>query len=254
VSQTTQWAIGIAVAILVALPALVLQLRAERRRQVAYWVNSTELLARRASEVSLEVRVDGQEIADPRLVRVHFVSHGHLDIPSAAFDQGRPVTFDLGTPVRQLVNASGIAADDFVVLETSIQLQPHLIKAGARYDWDLICDGPASVNITAPLIDTTVMNPADAYFEGGKRERPVSWAVTGVGVALLAVGLLNIDFESRQQPDYGWPNYVFGAGFVVMAFVVPFLWTFGWRRDKRAAMRLLAPEMNSRLAGSDGFD
>lgn len=276
-STLSMWLIGILIALL-ALGVGLLQLAwtgPQRRRGVAYWASQRRLLSRRVGAATLKVVVNGEEVEDPRSVTVHFVSYGQLDVPSSAYDGGRPVVIDLGVPVVQQLDSSGIAAKDFVVDGSAITMTPHLIKAGAQYQWELVCDGPPHVTIDPPLIDTDVMDPRRAWRESGIKTRPYTLGAGALGVLLILLGIFNMPTISRpagegargglllapapdpdgrvQVPVFdGWPVWalVVGALLVFAALVVS---AVGSRR-KRTAQRLLAAEFEIQvLAGSD-FD
>lgn len=272
------WLIGIVIALL-ALCVGVLQLvRAgpERRRGVAYWASQRRLLSRRAGAATLKVVVNGEEVKDPRSVTVHFVSYGRLDVPSSAYDGGKPVVIDLGVPVVQQLDSSGIAAEDFNVDGSTITIAPHLIKAGAQYQWEVVCDGPPEVTIDPPLIDTDVMDPRRAWIEGGKKGRLYTLGAGALGIGLILVGLINMPTTSRPAggndggggllldpgPDAdgrvsvpvfdGWPVWAFVIG-ALLVFAALLVSAVGSRR-KRTAQRLLAAEFEIQVRSGSDFD
>lgn len=127
------------------------------------------------------------------------------------------------------------------------------MKSGAHYQWDLVCDGPHRSAASASLIDTDMLDPREAWRRNTKSDWLVRGAVLVLAGALLLVGALNIDWQDKA-PDYGWPNWLAGAGLLLAVFGFPFLTVFRLSRESRVAQHLLTKEMNSYLQGSDGFD
>ena len=51
----------------------------------------------------LEIRHEGRPLTNPYLLEVMLTARGRRDIPSSAFDQGRPLVFDLGVGIVKVL-------------------------------------------------------------------------------------------------------------------------------------------------------
>ena len=63
----------------------------------------TPLLTAGAAIDDLEIRQRGRQLAAPHLVDVTLTARGRRDIPSSAFDQGRPLVFDVGASIVEVL-------------------------------------------------------------------------------------------------------------------------------------------------------
>jgi hypothetical protein len=102
-SSETLWVqIGVGVALLIGV--LTLLVTWVPRQRLYYWAPpATPLLVPGLRETGLEIRHDGRQLVDPYLLEVTLTARGRRDIPSSAFDQGRPLVFDLGAGIVKVL-------------------------------------------------------------------------------------------------------------------------------------------------------
>jgi hypothetical protein len=102
--SATFWAVaGVAATLLVGVPAILV---ARVPRQHLYYHASPViplLNTRHGGLTNLEVRHNGRILADPHVLDLRLLARGRHDIPSNAFDEGRPLVFDLGAEVIDLL-------------------------------------------------------------------------------------------------------------------------------------------------------
>jgi hypothetical protein len=74
----------------------------------------TSLLAAPSGATMKDVKVyhKENELQDPHVLQIRLISRSRGDIPSSAFDQGRPLILDVGIPI---------------VAQLSLVRQPHLV-------------------------------------------------------------------------------------------------------------------------------
>ena len=91
---------GVLIAVAAIVIAIVLWWIGERRRLVVYSIPvSAPLLNRGGRDMAppdLEVRFEGQPVADPHVIGLRVESRSRRDIRTTDFDQGTPLTFDIG--------------------------------------------------------------------------------------------------------------------------------------------------------------
>lgn len=108
--STAFWpAAGTIVGLLAIAATVWVTLRAANpKRRLYYWLLSDTLLIRRRRDLSEELKVIyGQRKLDsPRLVSIQVASRGRRDIAREAFDEGKPLSLDLGTPIVECVKVT----------------------------------------------------------------------------------------------------------------------------------------------------
>jgi hypothetical protein len=135
----------------------------------------------------IEVRRGGRLLADPYVVQVHLVNEGRRDIPSAAFDQQRPLTLDVGAPILEILKATGSPECEVPVTiqGTSVQIGPALIVRRQRMAFSLLVDGSAP-RLTCPL---PPLIDIDVRYGDPPTPSQMPWAVLAMAVA-VALGVL----------------------------------------------------------------
>lgn len=103
-SSGTLWAaVGVGVTLLIGIATL-LVMWVPRQRLYYRAPPATPLLAPGIKGIAdLEIRHDGRRLADPYLLEITMTARGRRDIPSSAFDQDRPLGFDLGAGIVKVL-------------------------------------------------------------------------------------------------------------------------------------------------------
>jgi hypothetical protein len=170
------WLIGIVVAIVLGIGAIVATKRsANPRRKLQFLVDTTPLVSEHSRGRGLVVSYNDEPVEDPYLVRVTLKNVGATDITSADFDAGRDLEVcvepDGGgelVPVRpggdildgldfQFLEPDGSrnVFDDVLAMKpSSIPISPMLLRRNATIVLDLLVDGPVAVYLKNPLINT----------------------------------------------------------------------------------------------------
>ncbi|GAA3548896.1 hypothetical protein GCM10022235_15650 [Kribbella ginsengisoli] len=181
-------ALGALVVAVVAVPSSIWATRrwGTRRAQLQVSVRSLPLLPEDMRPGLLEVTYRDIPVDRPHLVSVTLENVGPRDIPSSAFDGGRPiyVAFDqtfygltsTSGGVRTLSPAIGTRAADAVV-----ELAPGLLKCGEVWSFSAVLSGPVKVSVKSPLIDTDLQRP--------DRSNDASGAVLSIGFLGLSADI-----------------------------------------------------------------
>jgi hypothetical protein len=138
----------------------------------------------------LTINYGGTPVGDPRLLVLAITLEGRKDIPSEAFDRGRPLEFDAGVPLLELVEVEWPGLQNPVVTTdgTRIVIGPELIPAGKRIEVSAIVDGKPKIECPLqPIRDVTV------------RARPLRVSTVPDGIALILVGAWGWYMASRQH-------------------------------------------------------
>lgn len=117
----------------------------KRRLLYAMPVATRLLNAERDVRQGLEVRRGDQILSDPYVLEVTLVNQGRRDIPSSAFDQGRPLTLDVGVPVLDVLKTTsspGHGLPSVTVEGTALKIGPDLISRRQKISFSLLVDGP----------------------------------------------------------------------------------------------------------------
>jgi hypothetical protein len=94
----------------------------------------------------LEILHEGRRLTNPYLLEVTLAARDRRDIPSSAFDQGRPLVFDLGAEIVKVLqircNPASSLAPPVTHEGSALRVGPELI---GRHQTTVICvlvDGP----------------------------------------------------------------------------------------------------------------
>lgn len=135
---------------------------AGRRPVLTYALNVQSLLPL-APEGVLDITYRGAAVESPSLVQVRIVNQGRRDIPSTAFDGGKPLVLDLGVPIVAVLshNSHLLGAHTAAGGNTHIEIGPLLIPRGHSLSLALLVSGTQlDVTWNNPLIDVdTVQEP-----------------------------------------------------------------------------------------------
>ena len=167
--------------------------RQSPKRELWYSVTSFSFLSSKIPELSarVSVQLDGKPLTDPHVTTFRLWSTGRGDIPSANFDGGKPIIFNLGTRFLSLVGQveKDEHADVIVRIDGSgtFSVGPALVRKSYATELRVVTDGPPKddVALTNPLVDIEVRRVED--LEALSRQRAkYSW------VKLVVAGLFSV--------------------------------------------------------------
>jgi hypothetical protein len=138
------------------------------KRRLYYMVQSDAptITGREEFFEQLKISHGHMKLKSPRLVTIRLVSHGWLDISREAFDEGKPLSLDIGTPIVDLVKVTTSPSDR---VDPSWTLEGSMLLIGPSHfgrrqttEFSLLIDG-MKPHIVAPkqtLIDVSI-EPGD---------------------------------------------------------------------------------------------
>jgi hypothetical protein len=186
----TFWAAASVVVALAVGIATFLVTWSPRRRLLFSAPAATPLLTSQTGIEDLEIRHHGRPLQDPHLVDVTLTARGRGDIPSSAFDQARPLVFDLNASIVDVLQTSCDPASaplPPVTHEgTMLNIGPELIIHGQTIRVSVLVDGasPWLTCAQAVLAHVTVAPRTSRGFNGRQR---LDWGQATAAAAALAV-------------------------------------------------------------------
>jgi hypothetical protein len=166
-SSGTLWtALGVVVTLLIGV--LTLLVTWVRRQRLYYWAPpATPLLAPGMRGIAdLEIRHDGRQLADPYLLEVTLTARGRRDIPSSAFDQGRPMVFDLGDEIVKVLQVrcspAASLAPPVTHEDSTLRVGPELVGRHQTTTISVLVDGDRPRLVcTQPVLAQVTLIPQD---------------------------------------------------------------------------------------------
>jgi hypothetical protein len=104
----------------------------------------------------LKVTYGDQQVKAPTIVNVSLTNAGSKDIPSEAFDDGRPIVVDIGVNILAELPATGdpLPEGKVQISGSRLTVGPWLIRAKGWISTALMADGvPQAIQIENPLIN-----------------------------------------------------------------------------------------------------
>lgn len=173
-------------------------------RQLRYTLRAEKMVVGGAAMANLvTVEVDGVPLRDPHLVTIDIWSTGRADISSAAFDAGRPIIIEFGTPVLNAAYPQAEGVDPVLFVrnpsdKNQLLLPPTLLSRDMTSSVDVLIEGVPSFRLTNPLIDieireAKVEEAVSPVMSTRKRARfsmlRLSVWTSGAGFVFFATGL-----------------------------------------------------------------
>jgi hypothetical protein len=127
------------------------------KRRLAFGIyRTTRLLSEATGRVpELEVHHHGRVVAAPYLVEFHLVVSGRHDIPSSSYDAGMPMTFDMGVPILQVLEADTYPSTSppprMEAETTTLKVGPSLLKRRQKTTYTVLVDGTPDLSASVPL-------------------------------------------------------------------------------------------------------
>jgi hypothetical protein len=201
-SSGTFWAqMGVGVALLIGVPTFLATW--VPRQRLYYWAPpATPLLAPGTRGIAdLEIRHDGRQLADPHLVAVTLTVRGRRDIPSSAFDQGRPLVFDLGAGIVKVLQVRCSPAASLVPPVTidgsALRVGPELVGRHQITTISVLVDGARPHLVcTQPVLAQVTLIPRDPP-DGLSWSKVLAVAVVAAAPAGLGLGLASVTVDGR---------------------------------------------------------
>ena len=184
-------------------------LKAHPKRQLKYSFRVTPFLSvERSSASKLQVTYAGEVVKNPYLISFELWSTGRADVPSARFDNGNPLQFDIGSPIIEVTAVhSDQAAQLYQADPTTIGLQPTLIPRKFRARIDVVVSDTPTVTLAHnTLIDVGVVSVDRQEIEQKIQGPPrrgwvmlvwISGAAAIVGFIVLIIGAIVFPAETN---------------------------------------------------------
>ena len=177
---------------------------ASQKRRLYYALLADTPLIRRRQDLSEELKVTygGRELKSPHVVSVQLVSRGRRDIAREAFDGGKPLCLDLGTPIVECVKVTTSPSDRpdpaCAVDGSKLLIGPSHFGTCQTTVFSLLVDG-RSPRITPPpqsLIDVRIERGGDQQailkIEGSWVKIEGSWGSFAVLIGAFAIVAFSI--------------------------------------------------------------
>ncbi|MDF2270700.1 hypothetical protein P2Q00_35530 [Streptomyces coacervatus] len=169
------------------------------------------------------VTFNDAELEQAHHVEVHLVTRGTRDVASTDFDQGRPLTLDVGARIITLLTPPRVTPASAEVPNvnfdgTTLLIEKCLIKSRERIALSLLVDGE-SPRLTCPT--SHLINVRMKKFTG--TEPPIGpWPglTTGLGLAALGLNVVGIVMHqvkpSLDQEDWFHDFRLFAAWLIIL--------------------------------------
>jgi hypothetical protein len=150
------------------------------KREIAYSLESSAPLINDASNLQNGISVihNGTTLRNPYVTTLKIRNSGRHAVASEHYDQGRPLTLDLGKPIMDLTSS---ASGSYGTQGTSITYGPELLPSGHSLKFTALTEGKPTLTIRHYFIDTKVID------EARKRVRPSYVDLTSILAALMGV-------------------------------------------------------------------
>lgn len=167
----------------------------------------TPLLAHGTRGIAdLEIHYEGRLLTDPHLLEVTLTARGRRDIPSSAFDQGRPLVFDLGAEIIKVLqvrcNSTTSPAPPVDHEGRTLRVGPELIGRRQTTTIAVLVDGdnPSLECTQSALAQVTVIrrDPPDGLSWARAALAVALAALAGAGAALAANNIARVE-EGRKR-------------------------------------------------------
>lgn len=172
---------------------------AKRRLTLSALPPASLLSTDSATEAGVVVTHDGNPLDDPHVVTVTLESTGQHAVGSDQFDGARPITIDLGAPIKAVLRFSRLPDGDrqfaHEISGSSIVLGPDLLNPGGSVVIQALTEGPPSADlrsrVTSYLKDTEIeiRHPQTVADKSARTRR---WSAVAPIVLTLLIGPLVI--------------------------------------------------------------
>lgn len=170
------------------------------KRRVTLSTEETQLLSAQASEFrEMNIYHASREVKDPRFVDVAVQATGRADVPSARFDDSRPLVLDCGRPILAYMGNDAVSV--LVLDQQRLAIGPMLLKEGVPTKIRLLIDGPSACEWEDPkLIDTKVQIVSGTA--AARLESQRSHKQTATVFPALLITILSLAFATQLLVQY----------------------------------------------------
>jgi hypothetical protein len=215
-------AAGVVVGLLAIAATVWVTLRAanpKRRLYYAMLADTPLITGRHHLSKELKVTYGTRELASPRVVNIRLTSRGRRDIAREAFDEGKPLRLDLGTPIIECVKVTTSPPDrpdpSYAVDGSKLLIGPSHFGRRQTTVFSLLVDGktPEIAKPPRSLVDVD-LRPEDPQAQESAR-----WLAGAGGVMVFQGGIVLALILSGGPHKNGEDNatlIVVGALFLVL--------------------------------------
>jgi hypothetical protein len=184
---------------------------APRQRLLYGAVRAAPLLTAAADVQDLEVRHRGHVLSSPHLMEIILTSKGRRDIPSSAFDSGRPLALDVGASIVEVLEIvcepESSPTPPITYDGTTLWLGPELIGRRETISVSLLIDGshPRLRCKEATIAQVSVLR---RDLELARRRRSMILVSSGASI-LVATGIVMATYlltQAHTTPPAAAPN------------------------------------------------
>jgi hypothetical protein len=149
----------------------------------------TPLLTAGTAIDDLEIRHRGRHLTAPHLLDVTLTARGRRDIPSSAFDQGRPLVFDVGAAIVETLQIRSDPTSAMTPPVThdgsALSVGPELIGRRQTIIISLLVDGThPRLTCTQPILAQVTVIPRDP----STSTEPSNWAAAMARAEVAGAG------------------------------------------------------------------
>lgn len=212
----------------VAIP-IVVSRQTHPRRQVRYFVEvlNDEALLAGADGISLSPLVGRPDLA---VVSVRLWSSGRVDIPSSAFDGGKPLVFQFSSAIED----DALPPSPWEVAgwgfersgERELLLQPTVIGRANAFQTLVAVRQPVYYQLHHPLLDVDVITDANHTGPSTRRRRGIHFTTIRVGAGLLILAFASLFIAliwdtviASTNPNASDQDYAFTTVFIILLFI-----------------------------------
>jgi len=165
----------------------------------------------------IKVSHSGIELHNPYVLKVRLVSRSRADIPSRAFDQGRPIVLDVGIPIVAQLSGDDEGGGLNIRCEGSkLVVGPDLIGKRQEATFTLLADGYApALTCESYLVNVKVRRQPNAEHIIGKIGKVAAFPLVALLAILAILTFVNGNAANRMA---GWVVSV--PAVLMCAFVV----------------------------------
>lgn len=179
-------------------------------REIRYGVESSRLIDLAMTDgAAPSVRFYGREVSDPYKATVRVWSAGRADVPSAAFDSGKPLVVDMGAPIIAGTFRSGTSRTGLSFTQLSdceVGIGPGLLPKDFDLTFEALLEVQPQVSIRSPLIEVAVVpehqpttaQVADVHIQRVRRKARVTGLRVITAITIAAAVLLVVAFALYQ--------------------------------------------------------
>lgn len=201
----TFWAaVAVPVAILIGVATVwVTWLSPYPKRRLLYSMPVTTSMLNRQSDVSDELRViyGTKQLDCPYVVNVQLTGKGRSDIPRDAFDGGKPLCLDVGTPIVECLQVTTTPADRpeplWTIDSSKLLIGPSLIGKRQVTVFSLLVDGPT------PHLSPPEQSLVDVDLRSASSSEPFIWRQRPMPLVSFFFLLLGAGLVFSQAPQHG---------------------------------------------------